>query len=143
MQDPTEAIEKFREQMACPCGCGTNNTTSQFAAQLMLAQSSYGRPFIITSGSRCKKHNAAVAGDPNSAALLGVHADIAFKNTFDCYLIIKALQAADFPRIRVYDLEQAKQLGKHTAHIHVDEHPEMRALAFQTARYPAPSKLNP
>jgi uncharacterized protein YcbK (DUF882 family) len=35
-----------------------------------------GRPMVLTSGYRCRKHNAAVGGAANSLHCLGLAADI-------------------------------------------------------------------
>ena len=53
------------KEFACPC-CGLSNPSDEFIAKLDLARSISKIPYIITSGSRCRKHNSAVGGHKES-----------------------------------------------------------------------------
>lgn len=127
MQDPTEAIEDLRNKLICPCGCGKNQTSTEFASTLYMAQGIYGKPFTITSGFRCLKHNEAVKGDPNSASLYGEHADIDYHTPAFLFLIIKALVGAGFERFRLYP-----------RHLHIDRSRKHPFPTFTWANYPPP-----
>jgi len=118
---------EFREQFSCKCGCGLNNVQDDFLNKLFFAQNISGVKFLITSGCRCQKHNLEVGGSPDSASLLGVHADIAFIDTFNCFLIFKALIGAGFERIRLYP-----------RHIHVDQHPRFPVPSISLGSYSNP-----
>jgi hypothetical protein len=129
MEDISEKIEEFRQNLGCPCGCGTNRTTSEFAGMLYFAQGVFGKPFTINSGARCPKHNKNVGGDPESASLCGEHADLGYKNTTDLFLMIKALLGAGFERFRLYP-----------RHLHVDRSPKYPFPSFTWADYPKKQK---
>jgi hypothetical protein len=125
MEDISEKIEEFRQKLGCPCGCGTNRTSSEFAGMLYFAQGVYGKPFTITSGARCLQHNKDEQGSPDSASLYGEHADLAFQTPADLFIGTKALIGAGFERFRLYP-----------RHLHVDRHPKFPVPSFACANYP-------
>lgn len=95
-------------EFKCPC-CGRNFTSERLILMLDKAREIAGVKFIITSGYRCEKHNAAVKGSKNSSHLDGLAADILCVNPDTRYIILKALLQAGFNRIGIYE-----------KHIHVD-----------------------
>ena len=62
-------------EFACPC-CGANNINEDFVKLLDKIREAYGKPMVVKSGYRCKKHNEEVGGVPESAHVDGVAADI-------------------------------------------------------------------
>jgi zinc D-Ala-D-Ala carboxypeptidase len=62
-------------EFACPC-CGANNIDRKFVELLDKIREEYGKPMVVKSGYRCKKHNDEVGGVPESAHVDGVAADI-------------------------------------------------------------------
>jgi len=69
-----------RAEFACKCGCGLNNIDDEFLEALDQARELAGRSFVITSGCRCPKHNAAEGGSATSTHLTGRAADIAISD---------------------------------------------------------------
>jgi len=69
--------------------------------KLDLAREMAGVPFRITSGYRCKKHNEAVGGRPNSAHTRGFAADIAATDSETRARIVFGLIKAGFRRIGI------------------------------------------
>jgi uncharacterized protein YcbK (DUF882 family) len=63
------------KEFACPC-CGANNIDRNFVELLDQIREQYGKPMVVKSGYRCKKHNDEVGGVPESAHVDGVAADI-------------------------------------------------------------------
>ena len=62
----------FQEQeFACRCGCGLSKLDPKLIEILDAARLKFGRPIIISSGTRCARHNAAIGGAKNSAHLIG------------------------------------------------------------------------
>ena len=57
-------------EFACRCGCGLSAVDPNLIKLLDAARAIFGRPIIITSGTRCEKHNAAIGGAKNSAHLV-------------------------------------------------------------------------
>lgn len=135
MEDLTNSLEDFRKRLACPC-CGRNQTTDDFAMALLFAERQLQKPFVITSGYRCAKHNQDTPGHADdSPALYGVHADIAYFTSFEGLAILKAILASGFERVRLYDLKQALTLGRKSAHIHVDRHPRYQTPSLTFGSY--------
>jgi uncharacterized protein YcbK (DUF882 family) len=88
------------EEFACP-HCGLVGMTSAFIQALQVARTEAGIPFRINSGYRCKEHNVAVGGKPNSSHLRGMAADIAVRNNQERFIILNSLFAVGFKRIGI------------------------------------------
>lgn len=89
-----------RKELECRC-CGVCLISDELLSRLNQARESAGIPFIITSGYRCQKHNEKVGGVPTSAHTKGLAVDIAFKNSNQCFKIVRALYDAGFKRIGI------------------------------------------
>lgn len=89
-----------RKELECKC-CGGFLISDDLLGRLNFARETAGIPFIITSGYRCQKHNDRVGGKPNSAHTTGQAVDIAFKNSNECFKIVRALYDAGFRRLGI------------------------------------------
>lgn len=89
-----------KEEFACPC-CGGNEIKDEFIDVLDRVRERAGVPMTITSGWRCKKHNAdpAVGGKPSSAHLTGEAADVQCEFDRTRYLLVKAALREGINRI--------------------------------------------
>ena len=65
-----------RSEFACWCGCGKDDVDLELVSALQSLRDISGWPIVISSGVRCRDHNAAVGGVPNSYHVLGMAADI-------------------------------------------------------------------
>ena len=76
--DPNEHITKYftRKEIACRCGCGFCDPTSELKQLLDAIRTALGSPLFATSICRCPKHNAEVGGVPNSYHTQGMAADV-------------------------------------------------------------------
>ena len=92
-------IDFDKHDLACSCGCGLENATDKLIGTLNNAQTIYGEPITITSGSRCPKHNAAVGGVPSSAHVTGEAVDMKISGSWRRKKLALALDSAGFPRI--------------------------------------------
>lgn len=102
--------EHFNDtEFTCRCGCGTNNISRLLVDKLERARVACGCKFIITSGTRCEKHNAKVGGVKNSAHVKGYAVDIALDDN-DRVAILQALRK-EFNRIGV---------AKNFVHVDID-----------------------
>lgn len=64
-------------EFACKCGqCKNILVDSELVSRLQQIRDHFGVPVNISSGYRCKTHNAAVGGDPGSSHMEGMAADI-------------------------------------------------------------------
>ena len=66
----------WRSEFACKCGCGFDTVDAELLVLLEKIRKHFDAPVWITSGARCKAHNAAVGGGEFSQHLLGRAADI-------------------------------------------------------------------
>lgn len=65
-----------RAEFACRCGCGFDAVLALLVDVLQEVRDHFGQPVTVTSGCRCKTHNAKVGGSPRSQHLYGMAADI-------------------------------------------------------------------
>lgn len=65
-----------KHEFKCPCGCNTNNINLKLVKILDDIRRDIGCALIISSGTRCSKHNAEVGGVPNSRHISGKAADV-------------------------------------------------------------------
>ena len=65
-----------REEFACHCGCGADTVDAALIEGLQTLRDITGKSIHINSGCRCRKHNEAIGGSPQSQHLLGKAADI-------------------------------------------------------------------
>lgn len=64
-------------EFACKCGqCKKIMVDSELVNRLQQIRDHFGVPVNVNSGYRCKTHNAAVGGDPQSSHMKGMAADI-------------------------------------------------------------------
>ena len=94
------------KEFACRC-CGllpaVTDDFKKFVNMLQDVRNLSGMSLVISSGIRCKKHNAEVGGASNSAHLRGLAADIRCNNSADRLKLIKASIQAGFERIGISD----------------------------------------
>ena len=90
----------IRKELECRC-CGVCLIAEELVEKLNQAREIAGIPFIITSGYRCAKHNEEVGGVAESSHTKGLAVDIAFKNSNQCFKIVRALYDAGFRRIGI------------------------------------------
>lgn len=65
-----------KDEFTCKCGCGLNNIDKRLVQILEDIRYYFGgKPIIITSGTRCDKHNAEVGGVQGSRHLIGKAVD--------------------------------------------------------------------
>lgn len=88
------------DEFKCKC-CGKVIISDNLLLLLDRARDIAGIPFIITSGYRCKKHNAEIGGVPNSAHVKGLACDIKAITSKERYRIVKALLQVGFNRIGI------------------------------------------
>ena len=76
-QTTWDDIKYFKQsEFACKDGCGFDDINLKLVKILDEMREHYGRPIIITSGCRCKKHNREVQGVDTSRHVYGKAADL-------------------------------------------------------------------
>lgn len=58
-------------EFVCPCGCGLTTVDHGLVRVCQRLRDRFDAPFLISSGPRCRAHNAAVGGVSNSRHLSG------------------------------------------------------------------------
>ena len=72
-----DSIKHFKQsEFTCKCGCGLNNMNLTVVKIADKVREYFGSPAIVTSGSRCEKHNKEVGGVSNSRHLQGKAIDM-------------------------------------------------------------------
>lgn len=104
MRDYFEDYEK-----ECGCGCSVNNIDDTFLQKLNEARKIADLPFVMSSMSRCSKHNKEEGGSDTSSHLADKEnkkckaGDIATPTSFIRYKVLTALIQAGFTRIGISD----------------------------------------
>lgn len=81
-------IKHFKkDEFTCKCGCGLNNIQLEVVKIADEVREHFGNPAIVTSGSRCIKHNKEVGGVRNSRHLQGKAIDMYVQNVSWCNLL--------------------------------------------------------
>lgn len=76
-----EDIKHFKKsEFTCKCGCGLNNIQLEVVKIADEVREHFGNPAIVTSGTRCTKHNTEVGGVANSRHLKGKAIDMYVQN---------------------------------------------------------------
>jgi hypothetical protein len=70
------------EEVMCKCGCQSHHMHVDFLNAWEKLRKGYGKPIKGVSFVRCKEHNKATGGAPNSGHVVGMAFDPA-KSTFD------------------------------------------------------------
>lgn len=65
-----------KDEFTCKCGCGLNNINLNLVKILDEIRERLGCPVIVTSGTRCARHNKEVQGVADSRHVRGKAADI-------------------------------------------------------------------
>ena len=74
-------IKHFKKsEFTCKCGCRLNNIQLSIVKIADEVREHFGSPAIVTSGTRCSKHNAEVGGVANSIHLKGKAIDMYVQN---------------------------------------------------------------
>lgn len=74
--DPWNNISHFKKsEFTCKCGCNLNNINVSMVEVMENIRNHFNKPVIITSGTRCEKHNREVGGTTNSKHLDGKACD--------------------------------------------------------------------
>jgi len=107
----------FKEiEMTCKCGCGFDAINEKLMDMLMNVRIDYGKPIIINSACRCKKHNSAVGGKADSSHLTGSAIDVRCVTSSERFELIRLFIKHGFKRIGInyekgfihVDIDQAK-----------------------------------
>lgn len=101
MGDLTEHFSS--REFQCHCGCGLCAPDPSLLYRLEEVRQMYGKPINISSGTRCKIHNAAVGGNSRSGHLVKADgyskaADIEVFDGTEMYELLTLL-IRYFPRI--------------------------------------------
>lgn len=76
-----EDIKHFKKsEFTCKCGCGLNNIQIEVVKIADEIREHFRSPAIVTSGTRCTKHNAEVGGVRNSRHIQGKAIDMYLQN---------------------------------------------------------------
>ena len=88
------------DEFKCPC-CDKVKVSGWLIHLLNKVRTGLGKPMVVNSGYRCKKHNEKVGGKENSAHRRGTAADIKCTNSQDRYLLIQLALLSGFRRVGI------------------------------------------
>jgi uncharacterized protein YcbK (DUF882 family) len=91
------------KEIRCNCGCLRMIINEEFILRLSAARTIANTPFVITSWTRCHKHNKAVGGKQNSAHLDGIAADVYTPDSIIRQKVLFGAIKAGFQRIGIHE----------------------------------------
>lgn len=89
------------EELICRCGCGLLVIDTDFLHRLDALRESLGFPLMLTSFSRCAKHNAAQGGAESSDHLAGWGADVRVLSSATRFKVVDRALSLGFHRIGI------------------------------------------
>ena len=89
-----------KEEFTCKCGCGSNNIQLKVVKVADEIREHFGKPAIVTSGTRCVKHNKEVGGVVNSRHLVGKAIDLYIEDVDGGTLVNYAKQLVTQGKLR-------------------------------------------
>lgn len=96
-----EDIRYFKkEEFTCKCGCGHNNINLKLVKIADNIRAHFGQPAIVSSGTRCSKHNAKVGGVSNSRHLSGKAVDFCIEGISSSDLVKYTKSLVDAKMLR-------------------------------------------
>lgn len=98
-----EDLKYFKiSDFACPC-CGLNLVDAQLMLLIDNLRERLGRPLVISSATRCPKHNEEVGGAGLSTHMEGKAIDLAYRNNAQQFELIRVIiEQGHFKRIGTY-----------------------------------------
>lgn len=107
-----------RRELQCHCGCGLCNPTEEFKQLIEHVRQILGVPMYCEkhSGCRCRKHNAAVGGSPNSKHMSGQALDFDCGNRLSPVAIYNILLAKYIHG----ELSELGGMGLYKSFVHID-----------------------
>lgn len=90
----------YADEFQCPC-CGLNNISMDLVNLIQKIREGFGRKIIVTSGTRCEKHNELVGGKGGSDHVIGYAADIDCEDAMDRRELMILAFAAGLPTVGV------------------------------------------
>lgn len=94
-------------EFKCKCGdirCTAPAVVYYFVEKLELVRGIYGKPMIVTSGSRCREYNATLENSsPYSSHLQGLAADFWVSASTDRYDLVAAAMTCGITGIGISD----------------------------------------
>lgn len=107
-------------EFTCKC-CGKTIVSGYLIHLLNNIREAFGKPIVVNSGYRCKKHNKKVGSKDNSAHRRGTAADIKCDNSIDRFKIIRLAYEVGF-----------KRMGLEGRFLHLDVDTELPQNVFWT-----------
>ena len=108
------------DEFKCPC-CDIVIVSGWLIHLLNKVRTGLGKPMVVNSGYRCKKHNREVGSFDDSAHRRGTAADIKCTDSVDRFKIIKLAYEVGFKRMGIEG---------NFIHLDVDEELPQRVLWF-------------
>lgn len=109
----------------CKCGCGLNLTPKSFIQEVQNVVDYIGGDYaIITSGTRCKKHDKSVGGNGKGMHTIGLACDIQISKNgknFSAFDIAEVAERLNFSGIGIID-DVTCHIDKRTKLIYENDH---------------------
>lgn len=105
-----------RRELMCRCGCGLCEPTAEFLELIEHVREILDVPMYVHSACRCRRHNAAVGGSPNSKHMYGMALDFDCGNRLSPVAIYNILLAKYIHG----ELSELGGMGLYKTFVHID-----------------------
>lgn len=102
------------EEFDCKCSypdCDAPHIDLKFLALADTLRARWGKPLVVNSGTRCRRHNEAVGGSPLSQHCLGMAADFRTSDRAESALLAKLGRDLGFGGVGIYETWVHLDLG--------------------------------
>lgn len=105
-----------RRELMCKCDCGFCEPTAEFLELIERVREILDVPMYVHSACRCRRHNAAVGGSPNSKHMYGMALDFDCGNRLSPVAIYNILLAKYIHG----ELSELGGMGLYKTFVHID-----------------------
>lgn len=105
-----------RRELQCKCGCGFCEPTAEFLELIEHVREILDVPMYVHSAQRCRRHNAAIGGSPNSKHMTGQALDFDCGNRLSPVAIYNILLAKYIHG----ELPELGGMGLYKSFVHID-----------------------
>ncbi len=116
-------------ELACRC-CGEMKVTAPFLEKLTELREAWGKPMIVTSCCRCRKHNDSVGGAHRSFHLFDQQAATGVRGTIAIDIAITNMLGQERRALALLAMQKGWSIGVAKTFLHFDRRADYPETGF-------------